>query len=247
MIASTLVYAGLLGSGLGLATLIRPLRRSWISTRSRGAVVLASGVAVTLTGLLLPAPFTRLPGELMRLDDFVPTYQFAEAHEVRVHAPPDRVYRAIREVTADEIRFFQLLTWIRSPHLRGRGRESILNAPGGQPILAVALRSGFLLLAEEEEREVVLGTIVCCQPPPRGLTPEGFRTLDRPAFAKAAMNFRVTDEGKGWTRVTTQTRVVATDAAASRRFAVYWRIIYPGSAFIRRMWLAAIARRAEAP
>jgi hypothetical protein len=61
------------------------------------------------------------------------------------------------------------------------------------------------------------------------------------------MNFRVTDEGKGWTRVTTQTRVVATDAAASRRFAVYWRIIYPGSAFIRRMWLAAIARRAEAP
>jgi len=29
-----------------------------------------------------------------------------------------------------------------------------------------------------------------------------------------------------------------------RRFAGYWRIIYPGSALIRRMWLRAVARRA---
>jgi hypothetical protein len=42
-----------------------------------------------------------------------------------------------------------------------------------------------------------------------------------------------------------ETRVHTTDAAAERRFAVYWRLIYPGSAFIRRMWLEAIRRRAE--
>ena len=59
------------------------------------------------------------------------------------------------------------------------------------------------------------------------------------------MNFLVEDEGGGWTRVTTETRVFATDAAATRRFAAYWRLIYPGSALIRRMWLRAIARRAE--
>ncbi|HYW41393.1 MAG TPA: hypothetical protein VE959_00970 [Bryobacteraceae bacterium] len=28
-------------------------------------------------------------------------------------------------------------------------------------------------------------------------------------------------------------------------FAAYWRMIYPGSALIRRMWLRAIKRRAE--
>ena len=34
--------------------------------------------------------------------------------------------------------------------------------------------------------------------------------------------------------------------AARRRFAAYWRVIYPGSAIIRRMWLRAIERRAMA-
>jgi hypothetical protein len=35
------------------------------------------------------------------------------------------------------------------------------------------------------------------------------------------------------------------DTAARQRFAAYWRVIYPGSALIRRMWLRAIARRTE--
>jgi hypothetical protein len=48
------------------------------------------------------------------------------------------------------------------------------------------------------------------------------------------------------TIVTTETRIYATDASAGRRFAPYWRVIYPGSALIRRMWLRAIAHRAEA-
>jgi hypothetical protein len=39
--------------------------------------------------------------------------------------------------------------------------------------------------------------------------------------------------------------VFATDPASCRRFAVYWRVIYPGSALIRRMWLRAIRLRAE--
>jgi len=59
------------------------------------------------------------------------------------------------------------------------------------------------------------------------------------------MNFHVTDEGGGVSRLVTQTRVAASDARAERRFAAYWRVIYPGSAFIRRMWLRAIKARAE--
>jgi len=31
-----------------------------------------------------------------------------------------------------------------------------------------------------------------------------------------------------------------------QRFQLYWRVIYPGSALIRRMWLRAIKQRAEA-
>ncbi len=38
---------------------------------------------------------------------------------------------------------------------------------------------------------------------------------------------------------------LVTAGLAAPRFAIYWRVIYPGSALIRRMWLDAIRRRAE--
>jgi hypothetical protein len=38
--------------------------------------------------------------------------------------------------------------------------------------------------------------------------------------------------------------VFASSPSARRRFAAYWRVIYPGSAIIRRMWLRAIEHRA---
>ena len=61
------------------------------------------------------------------------------------------------------------------------------------------------------------------------------------------MNFHVEPVGPGASRLVTQTRVAATDSLATRRFAAYWRVIYPGSALIRLMWLRAIKSRAEAP
>ena len=61
------------------------------------------------------------------------------------------------------------------------------------------------------------------------------------------MNFLVTPDGPDGSLVSTETRVFATSDDARRQFARYWRVIYPGSAIIRRMWLRAIARRAMTP
>ena len=58
------------------------------------------------------------------------------------------------------------------------------------------------------------------------------------------MNFAITPDGPDRSFVSTETRVFANSPSARRRFAVYWRFIYPGSAIIRRMWLRAIQRRA---
>jgi hypothetical protein len=114
-----------------------------------------------------------------------------------------------------------------------------------------------MLLAEEPQRELVFGTLVIVPPEvarlPLGerlrlresLTPEVFQALSKPGYAKAVMNFQLVDEGRGWTRLVTETRIFATDDAARRRFGAYWRVIYPGSALIRRMWLRAIRDRAE--
>jgi hypothetical protein len=114
--------------------------------------------------------------------------------------------------------------------------------------LDVALRSGFLLLVEEPAREVVLGAVVAAPPGWRlrdRPTPDAFRDFHAPDFALAAMNFRLEDAGAGETLLTTETRMYATDASARRRFAPYWRTIYPGSALIRIMWLRAVKHRAE--
>ncbi len=231
---------------LGLGSLLRPLRFLKIRTRRTALLVLASGLALLVVALSLPVFPPRLPGPRMAIDEVVPSYQFGEAHEILIAATPERVLTATRAVTAGEIRFFRLLTWLRSPRLPGRGDESILNPGADRPILDVALRSGFVLLREEEDRELVFGAVVCCgrRVPPRSA--EEFQTLSG-SLARAVINFHVEDAGGGRSRLVTQTRVATTDARSERVFARYWRVIYPGSALIRRMWLRAIKARAEAP
>jgi hypothetical protein len=80
---------------------------------------------------------------------------------------------------------------------------------------------------------------------PSATTTQEFFALQRPGECRAAMNFLLENRGPARTRLSTETRVFATDALAQRRFRRYWRVIYPGSALIRRSWLAAIKRRAE--
>jgi hypothetical protein len=243
---SLLFYAGLVLASIGLLCVVRPLPVIRVGSRRRGALLLLCGAVVAATGLLLPAGSWPPSSDRSRLDDFIPVAQYGERHAILIHAPREKVYRALRATTADEIRLFRLLTWIRSPRLPWRDtQESILAPSPHEPILDVALRSGFLLLAEEPGDEMVMGTIVCCRRA-RIDDPPGFVRLDGPGYAKAAMNFRLQDAGAGETLLTTETRIFATDDGTKRRFAVYWRVIYPGSALIRRMWLRAVRRRAEA-
>jgi len=247
LIGTILVYAALTAMLLGAVSLVRPLSFLGIGGRPHGIVVLLCGVVVFLVGVNLPASEARIAARQFDLDEFIPVYQFQEFHKTRIHARREDVFKAIQEVRANEIFLFRTLTWIRR---FGRpGPESILNAPENMPLLEVALRTGFLKLAEEPGQEIVLGTLVAA---PRGWrakkedpAPEDFKALRAPGFALAAMNFRMEDSGTGDVLLTTETRVYATDAPTRRKFAAYWRVIYPGSALIRMMWLRAIRYRAE--
>jgi hypothetical protein len=57
------------------------------------------------------------------------------------------------------------------------------------------------------------------------------------------MSLRFEARSYGTTHLVTETRVVCADPAARRRFALYWLLIKPFSAWIRRDMLQAIARR----
>lgn len=256
LIGTILVYAGLLASLLGAVSLVRPLRFLGIASRASGVAVFLFGGGAILIAVYLPARETKVAERKSALDDFARVYEFSEFHSIRIHASRDRVFRSILDVTPEEITLFRALTWIR----RGgqSGKDNILNAPPGEPILSVALRTSFMKLAEEPGREIVVGTLVAApkevasdelrvarfkQQP----TPDNFKTLRAPGFALGVMNFRLEDAANGETLVTTETRVHTTDASTRRRFAAYWRVIYPGSALIRVMWLRAIRTRADRP
>jgi hypothetical protein len=179
------------------------------------------------------------------LDRVAPSYQFNEIHRTTVRATPERVYHAIKAVTASEILLFRALTWLRR---FGRpGPENILNAPERLPLLDVATRTEFIMLADGP-REIVVGTVVVAPPhTDRPATPAAFLELaDHEGYALATMNFAIDPRSDGVCVVSTETRVFATDERSRRRFAAYWRLINLGSAFIRLMWLRAIKRRAEA-
>jgi len=198
-------------------------------------------------GCLLPAKETHVNSLRTHLDQFAPVYQFNEFHSIRIPASKEKVYRAIKGVRADEILFFRTLIWIR--RFGKPGPESILNPGKEMPLLDIATRTSFLMLADEPNREIVVGTVVAAPP---GWRPEGttrptaehFKALHAPGFALATMNFLIEDDGPDACTVTTETRIYATDASAKRRFGAYWRVIYPGSALIRRMWLRAIRKAA---
>jgi hypothetical protein len=236
---TVLFHAGLACAAVGLLLLLA--RR--VLARRRAVLLAASGLALALLAALLPAGDVALAGPPMRLDGIVPRYQFGESHDVFVRASRARVWRALLDVRADEIRFFRTLTFLRAPHFGG-APEGILNPSTSRPVLDSALASGFVRLAVDEERELVVGLVVCCGKVPRFESAEEFETYAAPDVARAVMNFHIEDE-KGGVRLRTQTRIAATEGRARRRFAAYWRAIYPGSAFIRRMWLDAIRRRAE--
>jgi hypothetical protein len=231
---------------VGLICFVKPMRRLGIATRTRALGVAALGVLMAAVVFALPVSESRIDRVQTRLDEFAPVWQFSEFHTIRIAAPPSRVYEAIKRVRADEILLFRTLTWIR----RG-GRPlppSILNAAGRESLLDLATRTSFVWLADEAPREMVVGTVIVAPPGTRGtLTPQVFQRTLPPGFILATMNFVVMPDANSGSIVSTETRVFANSSATRWRFAIYWRLIYPGSAIIRRMWLRAVERRATGP
>jgi hypothetical protein len=246
MFGSAIVYSGFVITVAGLILVIKPSDRLHVRSREEALAIVAIGAILIGVGLTIPASESRVTKVETRLDEFVPVWQFSERHTIRIAAPPARVFEAIRNVRANEISLFNALTWIR----RGGRKlpESILSAGDSAPLLDVATRSGFIYLADEPSREIVIGTVVIAPAGQRSaLTPDTFKTPPAPGFAVGVMNFLVSPDGANGSLVSTETRVFANNSSARRRFARYWRVIYPGSALIRVMWLRAVRSRATDP
>jgi hypothetical protein len=195
-------------------------------------------------GILPPPCGFRLEPVLVPLDEFLPDYDVNEVHSTRVAASPDAVMAAVRSLTAREVPLLVALMAVRRLPGAVMGRRH--RRPSGT-ILEGFLRGGFVALAERPHELVVgaIGRFWLASAEVRRVSAAEFEAFREPGYARAAFNMHAAPAPGGGTLLTTETRVQATDEHARRSFRRYWRVIYPGSAAIRRAWLRAIRRRAE--
>jgi uncharacterized protein YndB with AHSA1/START domain len=175
---------------------------------------------------------------MLTLDDLVPAPHFRERHERRIAAPPAAVWEALHEVWLADLAVSRALMAIR---LLGRPTRMVSGRfleDGPVPVLAA-----------DPERAIVAGGVM--QPwkitggdAPHTLDAAGLRAFGRPGWVKTGVDFVLEPSACG-TRLTTETRVAATDARTRARFGLYWLLIRAGSGVIRRELLRAVARRAE--
>jgi hypothetical protein len=180
------------------------------------------------------------------LDRILPSFHHRERHSRWIPAPPGSVWEALHGVGFDELSLTRFALALRTLPARLVGRADPL--PAGDFLAGFQAR-GFTVLVEEPGRELAGGSIGrYWKPTGAERRPVGgladFVAFGEPGWAKVATNFRVEPE-RGGTRISTETRVLATDASARRAFAAYWLVIRLGSGLIRRDLLRAVARRAE--
>jgi hypothetical protein len=172
------------------------------------------------------------------IDEWLPQYDRVERHALVIAAEPAAVWAALWRTDVLASCIVRGLLALRTVRM---------NRPHGPVTLGQLTLRGFALLGERPEREVLLGTVGRFWSPGGErltLDAESFRAFDRPGWAKAAWDFRLTPEAGGATRLSTETRVRCLDGASRRRFALYWLAIRPFSGLIRIALLRAIAREA---
>lgn len=154
--------------------------------------------------------------------DWLPEYDVASRHELYVAAEPERAFAALLAAPADRL--------VRAL-LRARGLRA---APS---IEAFFSGLGFTVLARSETELVAAASGMPWRPTGH-LAPFA---EERPGTVRMAADLRA-EPAPGGTLLSTETRVAATDDAARRAFARYWRVVGPFSGLIRRRWLRAAAR-----
>jgi hypothetical protein len=185
-----------------------------------------------------------IPEVVMSLDDEIPNPQYRLCHSRVVGAPPSVVWDELHRVTMSALPLGWALEAVRLLPARLFGRKhrplaarSFLDVTP-IPVL-FSERPHLVISAGLSQAWRLLGGST----PPR-LDAAALRAWSQPGWIKVGMQFRLESIPVG-TRLSTETRVLATDATTRRAFAAYWFFVRAGSGAIRREVLRTVAHRAE--
>lgn len=193
------------------------------------------------------------------LDELMPRYDVVERHRIVVDAPPEIVFRSIREadlsgnvvtrlLLAVRAAPAALIAFVRSPRA---ARDEYLDRTAKR-VRGVRIQSfeeaGFRIVAERPPDELVIGLLGRFWTPrgaiSREVSSDTFRTGPGAGQALAGWNFTVMRRPDGSSDLRTETRVWCADDARWK-FRLYWLAVRPGSGLIRRAMLRAVRRHAE--
>jgi hypothetical protein len=178
------------------------------------------------------------------LDAVMPIYDVVERHRVQVAAPAAVVLTAASEADLQQSPVIRAIFKMRERVLGARPDERAL--PKG--LLDQVKALGWRVLHEIPGREIVVGAVT--QPwlanvVFRGLAPAEFTRFNDPGYVKIAWTLRADPLGSAGTVFRTETRVVATDPIARKKFRWYWARFSPGIVLIRRVMLRLLKHEAE--
>jgi hypothetical protein len=219
-------------------------------TRAFGAAVAA---AVGGYGGWAVVAFARYGGPHRRgpdeqdglLDAFIPKYDVYERHTIVVEALPDVTLAAARNQDMFSSPLINAIFKARQWAM-GSSPEAPLRQHG---LLGSMLAIGWRVLAEVPGREIVVGAVTRpwqANVTFRGIAPEQFAAFHEPDYVKIVWTLRADPINDGTrTLFCTETRAVATDEDAARRFRRYWALASPGISMIRRLGLPTLKATAE--
>ena len=178
------------------------------------------------------------------LDLFMPVYDVAERHHVGVGAPAAVTFGALMDMDLEGSLLIRAIF---------KGREMLLGAepdakerPRG--LVAVTKELGWVVLADMPGHEIVMGAVTRPWEPNvvfRGIPPERFAAFNEPDYVKIVWTLRADAISPYSSIARSETRVVATDASARRKFRWYWSRFSAGIVLIREVSMRIVKREAE--
>lgn len=178
------------------------------------------------------------------LDLFIPAFDVAERHHVRVVAPADVTLSAAVDMDLGQSRIVRGIFKARGLVLGADPDETM--RPRAWVAQAKAL--GWGVLAQIPGREIVFGAVTrpwMAKVVFRALRPEEFAAFHEPDYVKIVWTLRADPVGAAESIFRTETRVATTDQAARAKFRRYWSFFSPGIVMIRRLSLGLVKTEAE--
>ncbi|HET7544453.1 MAG TPA: hypothetical protein VFK05_31495, partial [Polyangiaceae bacterium] len=179
------------------------------------------------------------------LDRLIPAPRLLEVDRIDLAAPPERAWDLLRHADLARTALIRALFELRAvpERLAGRYQERTLRI---DDLRSSPAEPGFSLLLEDTGREFAVGAIGKVWQPVIPFV----HVVDAAAFSafsdadqiKVAWSVRALPLGDRGCRVEVEVRVDATDDAAWHKFERYFRLIGPGSRFIRRALLSGLSK-----